>query len=306
LAVRWAAATALLATLGVAPAANAQTFFYTEVTRDGRIYVFASSSRYDAFRKSNGADIGPVTERPGYGPNGETVVFDSADAINLYNFKHGLPYRGDQRLTLGIHPTLTFDWLEGFWGLRHIEKTPADLYRLDSSRDFGFTFDGPTAIHGLNYGVQFGNESGSGSETQEGKILRFETRYARKPGIALEGFYSFGRRPEGANRHTGQAVGGFLTDVARVGAQYLWQERKSGQDDVADQTIAIWSGFAVWEFLPKKANLFFRVDDVTGHLGDLETGLPGADGIDYWLLSTQSHSRPGFSVVSGICTPRSV
>jgi hypothetical protein len=389
LAVRWAAATALLATLGVAPAANAQTFFYTEVTRDGRIYVFASSSRYDAFRKSNGADIGPVTERPGYGPNGETVVFDSADAINLYNFKHGLPgeqfqkaeesrkpgfpsgrfsglmfgdyywyyqrhqdqisstdstviegqhglwfrriyfaydysfseslttrlrlemnsngdfaggdlvpyvkdaylkwtYRGDQRLTLGIHPTLTFDWLDGFWGLRHIEKTPADLYRLDSSRDFGFTFDGPTAIHGLNYGVQFGNESGSGSETQEGKILRLETRYARKPGIALEGFYSFGRRPEGANRHTGQAVGGFLTDVARVGAQYLWQERKSGQDDVADQTIAIWSGFAVWEFLPKKANLFFRVDDVTGHLGGLETGLPGADGIDYWLLSTQS------------------
>jgi hypothetical protein len=29
--------------------------------------------------------------RPGYGPNGETVVFDSEDAINLYNYKHGLP-----------------------------------------------------------------------------------------------------------------------------------------------------------------------------------------------------------------------
>ena len=92
----------------------------------------------------------------------------------------------------------------------------------------------------------------------------------------------------GGNRHTAQGIAGFRTDVARVGAQYLWQERKSGQDDVPDQTIAIWSGFAVWEFLPKKANLFFRVDDVTGHLGDLETGLPGADGIDYWLLSTQS------------------
>ena len=196
-------------------------------------------------------------------------------------------YRSDHRVTLGIHPTLTFEWLDGFWGLRHIEKTPADLYRLDSSRDFGFTFDGPTAIDGLNYAVQFGNESGNGSETQEGKILRFETRYERNPKIALEGFYSFGRRPDG-NRHTAQGVGGFRTDVARVGAQYLWQERKSGQDDVANQTIAIWSGFAVWEFLPKKANLFFRVDDVTGHLGDLETGLPGADGIDYWVLSTQS------------------
>ena len=88
---RWAAATAVLAGVFLAPRADAQTFFYTEIAKDGRIYVFASSSRYDAFTKSNGADIGPVIERPGYGPNGETVVFDSEDAINLYNFKHGLP-----------------------------------------------------------------------------------------------------------------------------------------------------------------------------------------------------------------------
>jgi hypothetical protein len=351
--------------------------------------VFASASRYDAFRKSGGADSGPVTERAGYGPNGETVVFDSNDAINLYNFKHGLPgeqfpkpeenrkpefpsgkfsglmfgdyywyyerhqdeissadptviegqqglwfrriyftydlsfnkslttrfrlevnsngnftggnlvpyvkdaylkwtYSGEQRLTLGIHPTLTFDWLDVFWGLRHIEKTPADLYRVDSSRDFGVTVDGPTPIDGLNYAVQFGNESGNGSETDEGKILRFEARYERNPGIAFDGFYSFGVRPQGRDRHTAQGIAGFRTNVARVGAQYLWQERKSGRHDVPDQAINIWSGFAVWEFLPKKANLFFRVDDVTGHLGDLETGLPGADGIDYWLLSTQS------------------
>jgi hypothetical protein len=44
----------------------------------------------------------------------------------------------------------------------------------------------------------------------------------------------------------------------------------------------------VWEFLPKKANLFLRADSVRGHLDDLETGLPGAEGIDYWLLSSQS------------------
>ena len=332
---RWAAATAVLVGVFVAPGADAQTFFYTEVAKDGRIYVFATSSGYDTFTRSNGADIGPVTERAGYGPSGETVVFDSEDAINLYNFKHGLPgeqfaksdesqkpafpsgrfsglmfgdyywyyerhqdqisstdptviegqhglwfrriyfsydfwyseslttrfrlevnsngdfaggdlvpylkdaylrwtYKGDQRLTLGIHPTLTFDWLDGFWGLRHIEKTPADLYRLDSSRDFGFTFDGPTAIDGLDYAVQFGNESGNGSETQEGKILRFEARYDRNPRVALEGFYSFGRRPESGNRHTAQGIGGFRTDVARVGAQYLWQERQSGQDDLPE------------------------------------------------------------------------
>jgi hypothetical protein len=385
---RWAATLALLASLGLAAGAHAQTFFYTEIARDGRIYVFASAARYDAFTKSNGADLGPVIERPGYGPNRETVVFDSVDAINLYNFKRGLPgeqfpnpeaiqkpdfplhkfsglmfgdyywyyerhedpasgadptiegqhglwfrriyftydfsfneslttrlrlemnsngdfeggdlvpylkdaylrwtYKGGQRLTLGIHPTMTFDWLDGFWGLRHIEKTPADLYRLDSARDFGFTLDGPAGVDGLSYAVQFGNESAIGSETDEGKILRFEARYQRNSGLALDGFYSFANRTGDGDRHTTQGIAGFRTEVARVGAQFLWQERQSDQDDVPDQTIAVWSGFAVWDILPKKASLFFRIDDVAGHRGELETGLPGADGIDYWLLSTQS------------------
>ena len=197
-------------------------------------------------------------------------------------------YSGKQALTLGIHPTITFDWLDGFWGLRHIEKTPADLYRLDSSRDFGFTFDGPTPIAGLDYAVQFGNESGNGSETQEGKILRVEGRYERDSGLALEGFYSFGTRPDDEHRQTAQGIAGFRTTAARVGGQYLWQQRRSGLDDVPHQAIAVWSGFGVWEFLPKKANLFLRADRVTGRLGDIETGLPGAEGIDYWLLSGQS------------------
>jgi len=81
----------LLASSLVAPPAAAQTFFYNEVVNDGRIYVFAASSRYDAFVKSGGAETGRVIERRAYGPNGETVVFDSETAINLYNFKHGLP-----------------------------------------------------------------------------------------------------------------------------------------------------------------------------------------------------------------------
>jgi hypothetical protein len=369
--------------------ADAQTFYYNEVVKDGRIYVFADSSRYDAFVKSGGTDIGQAIERPGYGPNGETVVFDSEQAINLYNFKRGLPgeefpksdesqkskfpfgkisglmfgdyywyyerhqdqasstnptevenqhglwfrriyftydftynerlsarfrleansngkfaggdltpyvkdahvkwaYKGRQQLTLGIQPTVTFDWFDLFWGLRHIEKTPADLYRLDSSRDFGFAFTGPAPFDGLNYAVQLGNESGNGSETQEGKILRAEGRYDRNSGIAAEAFYSFSRRPDGKHRQTAQGIVGFRKQAARVGGQFLWQQRRSGEADVPDQTISVWSGFAVGQILAKKFDLFLRVDKVTGHLGDNETGLPGAEDIDYWLLSSQS------------------
>jgi hypothetical protein len=82
---------AVAALLALAGGAFAQTMFYNEVAKDGRIYVFASGQRFDTFEKSKGAEIGVAITRPGYGPNGETVVFDSEDAINLYNYKHGLP-----------------------------------------------------------------------------------------------------------------------------------------------------------------------------------------------------------------------
>ncbi|MFN8093888.1 MAG: hypothetical protein U0599_17040 [Vicinamibacteria bacterium] len=52
-------------------------YYYNEVAKDGRIYVFANGNRFDTFEKSGGAEIGVAITRPGYGPNGETVVFDS-------------------------------------------------------------------------------------------------------------------------------------------------------------------------------------------------------------------------------------
>jgi hypothetical protein len=385
----WLATAALLGssfTVGL----GAQNFFYTEVARDGRIYVFANAARHDAFVKSGGSDVGPVIERAGYGPGGETVVFDSELAINLYNYKHGLPgedfskkpaeepkpnfptgkfsglmfgdyysyyqwhqdqineanptsvegqhglwfrrlyltydaalsekfstrlrlemnsdgqfaggdlvpyvkdaylqwaYAGKHQVRLGIHPSLTFDWIEAFWGLRHIEKTPVDLYRLDASRDFGFSVSGPTPVDGLGYAAQFGNDSGNGSEAADGKIVRFEGRYDRGPGLALEGFYSFGTRPAGEHRQTAQGFAGFRHAAGRLAGHYVWQSRDFSAANGPDQTIAVWSAFGVWDVRPKKADLFVRVDHVKGRRGGVDTGLPGAEGIDYWLLSSQS------------------
>jgi hypothetical protein len=70
--------------------AFAQGIYYTEIVKDGRIYVFADAKDADSFQKSGEAGAGAIT-RQGYGPGKETVVFDSEEAINLYNFKHNLP-----------------------------------------------------------------------------------------------------------------------------------------------------------------------------------------------------------------------
>ena len=83
LGLAWLTAAALIASSTFPRSAVAQTFFYNEVAKGNRIYVFASPANYDAFVKSDGADLGPVIERPGYGPDRETVVFDSENAINL-------------------------------------------------------------------------------------------------------------------------------------------------------------------------------------------------------------------------------
>jgi phosphate-selective porin O/P len=378
----------VMAGAAFAQAPTAWAPFYAEVPKDGRIYVFAIGARYDTFEKSGGTEVGQAITRPGYGPNGETVVFDSESAINLYNFKHdkpgeyftppkvtppspypsgkfsGLmfgdyyyydawhqntisatntstvqnqqgfwfrrvyftydlafsekfttrfrleansngqftnpgninPYIKDAYLkwtfwnkqvaTLGIQPSLTFDWYESFYGLRHIEKTPADLYRIDSSRDFGVAVGGPiTAVKNLAYAVQYGNESGTGSETEKYKIWRFEARYDANPGIAAEAFYSTAQRPNGQDRTTAQGILGYRGKAFRLAGQYLYQKRERANAAGVDQTIDIWSAFGYWEFSPKKADVFFRFDNVKGELGDIETGLPGGDGIDYVILS---------------------
>jgi phosphate-selective porin len=67
--------------------ALAQDTFYRETTVDGRIYVWTSESALKAYEASKELAVGTVT-RPGYGPNGETVVFEGPKAIEEYNKKH--------------------------------------------------------------------------------------------------------------------------------------------------------------------------------------------------------------------------
>ncbi len=72
-----------------AAGAWAQGAFYREVARDGRIYVFNNMQQFDAWDKSG--EVGKSITRLNAGPNGETLIFDSEEAVNLYNFKHDLP-----------------------------------------------------------------------------------------------------------------------------------------------------------------------------------------------------------------------
>ncbi|HKY33298.1 MAG TPA: porin [Candidatus Polarisedimenticolia bacterium] len=82
------AAVALLLAAGAA-AGWAQGSFYMEVPKEGRIYVFNLMTVYEEWRKTG--EMGKSITRVGAGPAGETLIFDSEEAIHLYNFRHGLP-----------------------------------------------------------------------------------------------------------------------------------------------------------------------------------------------------------------------
>ncbi|MCX6544915.1 MAG: hypothetical protein NTV05_10970 [Acidobacteria bacterium] len=345
----------------------AQGLYYKEITKDGRIYVFNSATRADAFEKSG--EMGVGITKLNAGPNGETVVGDSERALQLYFFKRGLSeavpepppppppapspdkfsglmfgdyyyfkssnvaafdtqqgfwlrriyftydrtfspvistrfrleansngkmtsptaaitpyikdawvkwtYSGKHVITVGIQPTATFDWLEGFFGLRHIEKTPVDLYRIDSSRDFGVSFSGPlNQANTLQYTAQIGNDSGNNSEIDKYKAVRFAMRYVTNPGFVAEGVYTYHYKALSANRQTVQGFAAYQGPQGRIGVQYVHHTRQPNEGTTNPvTTINVMSGFGVWIVKPSKFTVFGRFDHSDAN--------PDALGIDY-------------------------
>ena len=96
--------------------------------------------------------------------------FESDSKLDPFVKDAYLAWKHDgQELYLGLAPSPTFEFVEGFWGHRPIEKTPIDLYRMGSSRDTGVAYKGAAYEGRVFYHAMFGNGSGDRAETNEGK-----------------------------------------------------------------------------------------------------------------------------------------
>ncbi|MEI6666692.1 MAG: hypothetical protein WCP29_00950 [Acidobacteriota bacterium] len=187
-----------------------------------------------------------------------------------------------QQITVGIMPTPTFDFIETFWGLRHIEKTPLDLYRVDSSRDFGIALSGPiTEDNKAQYIAQVANDSGNNSEIDKYKAVRFAVRYVTNPGFVVEGFYGYYFKPLSADRLTVQGFVGYQAPQGRVGFQYTHHTRQPNTGTTNPvTTINITSGFGVWNIKPSKYSAFARFDHSDAN--------PDVSGTDYLPMYTKA------------------
>lgn len=108
-------------------------------------------------------------------------------------------------LYIGISPTPTFDLVEKAWRYRPVEKSPLDLFKIGSSRDFGVSLKGRFDEGGkVHYHAMFGNGSGTKGETNEGKKGALSVTYYPSPKFLIQAYGDFEQRPEDTERGTQQ------------------------------------------------------------------------------------------------------
>lgn len=165
--------------------------------------------------------------------------------------------RSNHAIILGLSSTPTWNHLESVWGYRSVEKTPGDLYKWDSSRDFGIAFKGNLGSEKrVNYHLMFANGGGTRSETNKGKKLRLALGYNLTSNITVEAFGDWEERPGNSNRYSAQGVATYHSESVRLGAQLYHQTRKSDTGDLDLELLSLFGaaklsekvwGFARWD-----------------------------------------------------------
>jgi len=204
-------------------------------------------------------------------------------------------------LYLGIASSPTFERVESFWGYRHVEKTPIDLYRMGRSRDFGVAYKGRVADGRVTFHVMLGNGDGEGSETNEGKKGMFSLAFEPTEHLVLEIYADAEDRPDSTARTTYHAFVGFKAAKSRYGIEYALQDRQVA--DAPDEALAVASVFGVWDCAAKLSLLarFDRAFDGNSEASEIPY-LVLADNtkLDFALLGLDYKIHPKISLIPNL------
>lgn len=191
---------------------------------------------------------------------------------------------------VGIQSTPTFGFLfEDIWGYRVLEKTPLDLFKFASSRDFGIGLSGNLGRKGtVSYNIMFGNGSSNKGESNKGK--RFYGALAFKPakGFTLSAYGDYEQKSPGSKLYTYQGWAAYEGDWGRLGIIYANQSLAND----TTHNMGLFSAFAVIK-AGQKIELIGRYDKAIG--ADWETIFKGS-GIDY--VPFADYVRPNFIIVA--------
>ncbi len=168
--------------------------------------------------------------------------FGTDNAIKMSPFVKDayLKYKtGLQSIILGISPTPTWKTVEKIWGYRSVEKSPLDLQKMGSSRDFGL------AVHGyfnssktFGYSVMFSNGSSNKQEIDKGKSGMASFRWKPNKELIIEVYGDYADKSGYKDWTTLQGFVAYVSKDYRVGLQYANQTREISESESNKFNIA--------------------------------------------------------------------
>ena len=183
--------------------------------------------------------------------------FKTKDSIKPYVKDAYLSYAfGKSKSFLGISPTPTKEYIEGFWGYRAVEKTPADLYKVASSRDFGIAFKGSISKN-FSYHLLIANGEGTKSEVNKQKRVYLSLLFKKKP-FFFEVYADHGPGKDEKDITVYQSFLGIKNKKVTLGFQYYKHIQGQGPDK-EEAKIDVYSAFLNLDF-SKNVTMLMRID----------------------------------------------
>jgi len=181
----------------------------------------------------------------------KTMIPFVKDAWFKYKFS-------SQAFIIGISPTPTFQILQKMWGYRAVEKTPLDLQRMASSRDFGLALKGKFDEKGMfKYHIMFSNGSSNKQEIDKGKSGLLSLAFYPVKEFVIEVYGDYADHAGSTDWYTLQVFFGYKTKTFRAGLLCADQTRQ--MEDVEDIKLRVASLFIVGE-VSEQFSLIGRVD----------------------------------------------
>lgn len=164
---------------------------------------------------------------------------------------------GKTQFILGISTTPTWEVVEKIWGYRSVEKTPLDLQKFGSSRDFGLAVKGVLGENGIiKYHAMLANGNSNKSEFNSGKKVLLSVGVYPIKNIIFEVYGDYNRLGVDKDIYTLQGFAAYKTDDFRLGLHFAQQTRQTGADDLKLEIGSIFSAVKVFSNI----NLFARLD----------------------------------------------
>ena len=164
--------------------------------------------------------------------------FSSSSTLDAFVKDAYLSFKlGGQSMKVGIQSPPTFDTIEGIWGYRALEKTPLDLLKLRSSRDFGISMKGNLdSAKKATYIIMYGNGSSNKAETNQGKVFYGFLSFQLTDGLYAEVYGDYESQPDDKNYYVYQGFASYSGGWGRLGLQFA-NKHYSHNDTSLDYTV---------------------------------------------------------------------